>query len=73
MSCRKRLLITEDDRKHILSLYGLLNEAVEEGQGMITIEADSTFPAGYYSESFLTQEGKNEIKTGLESARSWLT
>ena len=73
MSCRSRLLITEDDRKHILGLYGLINEAVTEGQGIITIEADSTFPAGYYSESYLTQQGKEEIKTGLSSAKNWLT
>jgi hypothetical protein len=72
MCCRKNsLLITEDDRTHILNLYGLLKEEVTESEGIINIKADSTFPAGYYTQ--LSSEGEQELKTGLKEAQRWMT
>ena len=72
MCCKKNsLLITEEDRTHILNLYGLLNEKVTEQAGIINIEADSTFPAGYYTK--LSSEGQTELTTGLKEAQRWMT
>jgi hypothetical protein len=70
MNRRKNsLLITEQERKHILGLYGLINEATNSDT-ILTIEAKSTFKAGYYSE--LTPTGLEELQTGLANAQNWL-
>ena len=51
--CGKKILITEDDRKHILSLYGLLNETegdTQTQQSTSSFKFDKTinFAPGYY-------------------------
>lgn len=58
----KRLLITEDDRKYIKKLYGLIKEA-EEPEYDYSFEEKITFPAGYYSEKYMEKE---VLETKLE-------
>jgi hypothetical protein len=72
MCCRKNsLLVTEEDKTHILNLYGLLNEATSESQGILSITADTTFEAGYYTN--LGTEGQQELQDGLAKAQKWMT
>jgi len=68
----KRLLITEDDRKHILKLYGLLTEAIDPNSGG-TITINNYYPAGWYSlENKDTKTGK-VIKNQLNEALAQVT
>ena len=56
----KKLLITEDDRKHILSLYGLINEVETEPKSAagtvstseLTLDKRIEFGPGYYKPEF---------------------
>lgn len=48
MSCRKNFLITESEKSHILSLYGLLSEQTENEKSM-DIRSSTFFDSGYYS------------------------
>ncbi len=66
---KKYLLITEDEKAYIKNLYGLLNEDTTEDDELV-ISASSTFAAGKYSK--LSEEGLNELRTGLENASEWL-
>jgi len=68
----KRLLITEDDRKHILKLYGLLNESIDPNSGG-TITINNYYPAGWYSlDNKDTKTGKI-IKNQLNEALAQVT
>jgi hypothetical protein len=68
----KRLLITEDDKKYILGLYGLLNESIDPNSGG-TITINNYYPAGWYSlENKDTQSGKI-IKDQLNEALAQVT
>jgi predicted transcriptional regulator len=44
----KKLLITEDDKKHILNLYGLLTEAIDPNSGGTTT-INNYYPSGWYT------------------------
>ena len=84
--CGKKFLITEDDRKHILSLYGLLKE--EEGetqtqQSTSALKFDKTinFAPGYYRTKgpVTTKAGTTynwdvdqTLKTDLEKIKEFL-
>ena len=63
----KKLLITEDDRKYILGLYGLIKEDIDPNSGG-TITINNYYPTGYYSlENKDTKSGKT-IKQQLDEA-----
>ena len=63
----RRLLITEEDRRHILGLYGILTEAIDPNSGG-TITIDNYYPAGWYTlENKDTKSGKI-IKDQLNEA-----
>lgn len=64
MSCRKNFLITESDKSHILSLYGLISEQESEQKSM-DIKSSTFFGSGVYSENYLN---KQELMTELKSA-----
>jgi hypothetical protein len=55
MNLKKRLLITEDDRKYIKKLYGLIKEA-DEPEYDYSFEEKITFPAGYYSNKYMERD-----------------
>jgi hypothetical protein len=44
----KKLLITEDDKSHILKLYGLITEAIDPNSGG-TVTINNYYPSGWYS------------------------
>jgi hypothetical protein len=85
--CGKKFLITEDDRKHILSLYGLLKEVEVEGQtqqqSTSALKFDKTinFAPGYYRSKgpVTTKAGTTynwdfdqTLKTDLEKVKEFL-
>lgn len=69
---RKRLLITEDDRRHILGLYGVLTEAIDPNSGG-TVTINNYYPNGWYTlENKDTKSGKI-IKDQLNEALAQVT
>jgi hypothetical protein len=72
MCCRKKsILITEEERKRILSLYGLLTEKVIIDEKGLKIDAKSLFDGSKYND--LEPAGKAELDQGLKEAETWLT
>ena len=61
MCCKSKFLITEEDKSHILKLYGLVNEQETEGGSSATktFAQKTKLPAGFYSEP--------KIKPSLDS------
>jgi hypothetical protein len=51
MCCKSKFVITEDDKSHILKLYGLLNEQETEGETSATktFAQKTKLPAGFWS------------------------
>ena len=64
---RKRLLITEDDRRHILGLYGVLTEAIDPNLGG-TITINNFYSAGTYTLEQVDTQTKKVIKDQLNEA-----
>jgi len=64
----KKFIISESEKKEILSLYGLINEVAEEDKKEIT--AQNYFAAGYHSD--LNPAIKASIKKQLESAKTFI-
>ena len=62
MSCRSGFLITEEDKKHILSMYNLINEA-ESGK-VINISSQSYFDNGKWKN--LNQQGGSELSKQMD-------
>lgn len=62
MSCRSGFLITEEDKKHILSMYNLINEA--ESGNVINISSQSYFDNGKWKN--LNQEGNSELSKQMD-------
>lgn len=68
----RRFILTEDDKKHILGLYGLLKESIDPTSGG-TVTIDNYYPAGWYSlDNTDTKSGK-VIKTQLNEALTEVT
>lgn len=63
MACKRGVLITEDDRKHILSLYSLINEA--ESQKVIDIASQSFFGNGKWKE--LSSDGRKDFENKMNN------
>ena len=64
----KKIIISESERKKILSLYGLINEV--EGETKKEISAQNYFAPGYHSD--LNPKIKASIKQQLESAKTFI-
>ena len=63
----KKFVITEEEKKHILGLYGILNESIDPNSGG-TITIDNYYPAGWYTlDNKDTKSGK-VIKEQLNEA-----
>jgi len=72
MCCRKNsLLITEEEKKRILNLYGLIIEKVTVDEKGLKIDAKSLFPGSKYFE--LDPKGKADLEQGLKEAQDWLS
>ena len=63
----RRLLITEEDRRHILGLYGILTEAIDPNSGG-TITIDNFYSAGTYTLEQVDTRTKKVIKEQLNEA-----
>lgn len=64
----KKFIISESERKNILSLYGLINEAAEDNK--FEIKAQNYFAPGYHSD--LNPKIKQSISQQLLSAKNFL-
>jgi hypothetical protein len=64
----KKFIISESERKEILSLYGLINEVASEDR--FEISAQNYFATGYHSG--LHSSVKASIKKQLESAKQFI-
>ena len=64
---RKKFVLTEEDRKHILGLYNILNEQDNENQ--LNISQKVLFPAGYYNESYII----DTLNPIIERVRTFLS
>ena len=64
----KKFIISESERKEILSLYGLINEVASEDR--FEISAQNYFASGYHSG--LHSSVKSSIKKQLESAKQFI-
>ena len=71
MCCRKNsLLITEEERKRILNLYGLIIEEVIIDEKGLRINAKSLFDGSKYND--LEPTGKAELEKDLKDAQDWI-
>jgi hypothetical protein len=50
-----RLIITEEERRSIKKLYGLITEQETTSSSGTSIDRKITFPAGYYNESYVSE------------------
>jgi hypothetical protein len=64
---RKKFVLTEEDRKHILGLYNLLNEQDNENQ--LNISQKVLFPPGYYNQSYIV----DTLNPIIERVRTFLS
>ena len=64
---RKKFVLTEEDRKHILGLYNLLNE--QDAENQLNISQKVLFPAGYYNESYIV----DTLNPIIERVRTFLS
>jgi hypothetical protein len=62
----RRLLITEEDKTHILGLYGLLKEDIDPNSGG-TVTINNVYKAGWYTTAALDQLTNKTIKNQLDS------
>jgi hypothetical protein len=63
---RGKLLITEDDRRHILGLYGLLKEDIDPSSGG-TVTLVNKYKAGFYTTNALDLATNKTIKEKLDA------
>ena len=56
MCCKSKLLITENEKSHILKLYGLVNEQEERNKNF---SIQPSLPAGFWSENLIKQNMGN--------------
>jgi len=62
----RRLLITEEDKKHILGLYGLLKEDIDPNSGG-TVTLVNKYKAGFYTTKALDLATNKTIKEKLDA------
>lgn len=62
----RRLLITEEDRRHILGLYGLIKEDIDPNSGG-TVTFTNKYKAGYYTTNALDLATNKTIKAKLDA------
>jgi len=67
---KNRLLITEDDKKFILSMYGLIKENNQGNPKKITTKAQEFFDTGKHSK--LSEVGKKNLISELNKALQFL-
>ena len=70
MSCKRKLLITEEEKITILSLYNILEQTTPSGKTEYTMSGQSFFDDGKYS-SFSNKDIK-KLKSDLEGAAKFL-
>ena len=63
---RRKLIINEEEKVKILSLYGLLTEDLEEPSKQMTIKGNSFFENGMWKN--MSQEGMSQLTKQLEKA-----
>jgi hypothetical protein len=68
----RKFLITEEDRKHILGLYGLLKEDIDPNSGG-TITIKNYYPAGYYTLENVDTKSKKKIQDQIYSGLTQVT
>jgi hypothetical protein len=64
--CNKRIIITEEDRKHILGMYGVILETdkIKTNEQEKIINLGRLYADGFYS---ITKDKENEFKSTLDS------
>jgi hypothetical protein len=62
----KKFIIKEDERKHILRLYGLLKEEIDPSSGG-TVTINNVYKAGWYTTQALDQLTNKTIKDQLDA------
>lgn len=67
--CSRRLVITEEDKSHILSLYDLMTEA-ELADGSYLIDFSATFPSGKWKKTSI--QNLPQLQKDLEGAKAWI-
>ena len=67
---KNRLLITEDEKKYILSMYGIIKENNQGNPEKLTITGSSFFETGKYSK--LTDEGVLDLTNELGDALKFM-
>lgn len=71
MSCRRKLLITEEERIGILSLYDIVEQVTPAGKNEYTMSGQSFFDDGKYSG--FSKKDEKKLKSDLEGAANFLT
>ena len=71
MSCRRKLLITEEERIGILSLYDIVEQVKPAGKNEYTMSGQSFFDDGKYSG--FSKKDEKKLKSDLEGAANFLT
>jgi hypothetical protein len=66
----KQFLITEDEKKYILSMYGIINENNQGNPKKLTVGAQEFFDSGFHSK--LSKEGINKLTIELNKALNFL-
>ena len=62
----RRLLITEEEKRHILGLYGLIKEDIDPNSGG-TVTINNVYKAGWYTTAALDQLTNKTIKNQLDT------
>ena len=68
--CSGKLIITEEDRSHILSLYNLMTEA-EESDGSYVIDFSATFSSGKWKQTSI--KNLPQLQQDLIGAKDWMS
>jgi hypothetical protein len=68
--CSRKLVITEEDRSHILSLYDLMTEA-EASDGSYVIDFSATFASGKWKETSI--KNLPQLQQDLAGAKEWMS
>jgi len=71
--CGRKFIITEEDKKHILSMYGLVSEeeTPSQSEDSKVLDLKNTFGSGLWNT--VTPQFDAELKKGVEDLGVWLT
>ena len=67
--CSRKLVITEEDRSHILSLYDLMTEA-EASDGSYVIDFSANFSSGKWKSTSI--QNLSQLEQDLAGAKEWI-